>query len=332
MSKVLAVLKVKERGIARYSYHKIDSFPCSVGRSFENDIILLNAGISREHATINMIDGKIIIEDSGCTNGISLNGKKVKKAEFKKKADILIGSLNAELLIEEDHEKTVVKKMRLFHFRKHTMKTLLIDTALHSFILYLILLLSSWMEDPFEKKDMITVFWDMISKVFMASYIAGSLGIIGKIQVKKYLFKPIFSFVLRAIVIFSAIDIFYPYLLFNINDRVAEDLLRIIIYGVFTLYTLYGLGRRFFPYSTVKKIFISIISATAGLILLGIVSKSMTSNDTGYDFSVSYSYPFFSYDKDENGVAKLFEKMDESFKEVDEKRIEELEKKKELSE
>ncbi len=56
----------------------------SIGRSSENDIVIGDVTVSKRHARLILIDGKLYIEDLGSTNGIILNSEKVSRSPLKK--------------------------------------------------------------------------------------------------------------------------------------------------------------------------------------------------------------------------------------------------------
>jgi pSer/pThr/pTyr-binding forkhead associated (FHA) protein len=53
-----------------------------IGRAAECDVRLEDSGVSRRHAEVRYADGKVGIVDLGSTNGITVNGKSVERAEL----------------------------------------------------------------------------------------------------------------------------------------------------------------------------------------------------------------------------------------------------------
>ena len=54
-----------------------------VGRALDCDLSILEPGLSRKHAELNIIDGKLVVKDLGSANGTFINNKKVKEAQPK---------------------------------------------------------------------------------------------------------------------------------------------------------------------------------------------------------------------------------------------------------
>jgi hypothetical protein len=65
-----------------------------IGRSANNDIVIEDVSISRSHAIITLVDGKLLIQDMKSRNGISINDKKITdQAEVAAKDTVKIGSV-----------------------------------------------------------------------------------------------------------------------------------------------------------------------------------------------------------------------------------------------
>ncbi len=64
----------------------------SIGRSPSNDIVLKETRISRQHATINLRDGKYVIVDLKSSNGVLINNKKVEEGALQDGDQIQVGS------------------------------------------------------------------------------------------------------------------------------------------------------------------------------------------------------------------------------------------------
>ncbi len=106
MAKV--ILETIQRGI--HQYHKIDRFPVTIGRAFDNDIILQDVTISPHHLEIHEDNGKIRIQNLSTENGTKLEGRKIGNdpVEITLPVSLRISDLKARLLssdmpVEETH-------------------------------------------------------------------------------------------------------------------------------------------------------------------------------------------------------------------------------------
>jgi serine/threonine protein kinase len=63
----------------------------TIGRKVDNDLVIDNLAVSSHHARIARLDGTFVIQDTGSTNGIFLNGEKVAQHTLKYGDQIMIG-------------------------------------------------------------------------------------------------------------------------------------------------------------------------------------------------------------------------------------------------
>jgi pSer/pThr/pTyr-binding forkhead associated (FHA) protein len=62
-----------------------------LGRSGDVDIPLDDAGVSRRHAEIHVVDGRVRVVDLGSTNGTFVDGERVTTAELRDGSTITVG-------------------------------------------------------------------------------------------------------------------------------------------------------------------------------------------------------------------------------------------------
>lgn len=108
MAKV--ILETIQRGVHRY--HKIDSFPVTVGRAFDNDIILQDVTISPHHLVITNEHDGYQITNLADENGTKVNRKKIDNSpqEVTLPVNFQISNLKARLLATDMAvEKTYVQ-------------------------------------------------------------------------------------------------------------------------------------------------------------------------------------------------------------------------------
>lgn len=104
------ILEIMQHGV--HHYHKIESFPVSVGRAFDNDIILQDVTVSPHHLIIDDLDGTIQIQNLVNENGTKLEGKKLdhEPTAVSLPANLRISDIKARLLASDmPVEKTRVR-------------------------------------------------------------------------------------------------------------------------------------------------------------------------------------------------------------------------------
>lgn len=82
------IVKLGERIIHRYAF---DKEMLSVGRARDNDIVIENLSVSRNHARIKKQDGKFFLTDMNSANGTLVNGVRVSKAEITHNDQLTVG-------------------------------------------------------------------------------------------------------------------------------------------------------------------------------------------------------------------------------------------------
>ena len=61
---------------------RLDKETMTVGRSRTCDVVVPSAKVSRQHASLSLVDGELFIEDLGSANGVWLNGEKVSRTKI----------------------------------------------------------------------------------------------------------------------------------------------------------------------------------------------------------------------------------------------------------
>jgi transcriptional regulator with GAF, ATPase, and Fis domain len=78
----------------------------SVGKSRENDLVLDDNGVSRQHATIERTDAGLVIRDQGSTNGVTIGGARVREAIVG--PGTIVGLGDAQLLVGVETRGVVI--------------------------------------------------------------------------------------------------------------------------------------------------------------------------------------------------------------------------------
>jgi len=119
------VLRLRDREMARVGVVKTS---VTVGRDATCDLVIDNAAVSRTHAVVSYDDGDYRVQDNESENGITLNGKRVRKAALSFGDVIGIGKFEIEL-VDSYHEPMLRADPQLKESSKNVMKTMQVDPA-----------------------------------------------------------------------------------------------------------------------------------------------------------------------------------------------------------
>lgn len=77
----------------------LDHFPFAIGRREGNDLVLPDPHVSRQHATIEHVNGRYRLRDLGSRNGTGVNGKPITEADLRDGDRLVIGMFEATVRI-----------------------------------------------------------------------------------------------------------------------------------------------------------------------------------------------------------------------------------------
>lgn len=104
------IFETIERGV--HHYHKINSFPLTVGRAFDNDVILQDVTISPHHLVIEKEGDQLYLHNLSTENGTKFGGKRLglDRVEVGTPSDFQLSTTKARLLATDmEVETTHVK-------------------------------------------------------------------------------------------------------------------------------------------------------------------------------------------------------------------------------
>ena len=82
---------VIERGPQTGMTYVLSPGNTTVGRHPESDIFLNDVTISRQHCRFVLAEGKLVVEDSGSTNGTYVNDARVDEAQLRAGDEVVVG-------------------------------------------------------------------------------------------------------------------------------------------------------------------------------------------------------------------------------------------------
>lgn len=120
------VLRLRDREMARVGIVKTTM---TVGRDNTSDLVIDNAAVSRTHATVSFSEGAYRVRDEGSENGITLNGRRVRKAALDYGDVIGIGKFEIEIVDSYHEPMHQVIASQAKDASKNVMKTMQVDSA-----------------------------------------------------------------------------------------------------------------------------------------------------------------------------------------------------------
>jgi pSer/pThr/pTyr-binding forkhead associated (FHA) protein len=120
------VLRLRDREMARVGIIKTSM---TVGRDNTSDLVIDNAAVSRTHAIVSFTEGAYRVRDEGSENGITLNGRRVRKAALDYGDVIGIGKFEIELVDSYHEPMHRVEAPAKDKDPKNVMKTMQVDAT-----------------------------------------------------------------------------------------------------------------------------------------------------------------------------------------------------------
>ena len=219
--------------IGRHSY---DHFPVSIGRGYQNDLIIGDPYISSEHAIINELDDGWSVEDRQSDNGIKyrLHSAQSQTGQLHSGDEIIIGRTRLRLLspshpVAETHLLPTKSSLPIIMSRPLVATV----TVLVTFALLLMdAQLSIATKTGFEK-----LLASALPTFVFASIWAGIWAFVGRVITHRASFLPHFVAALMVFIISMLTATTSEYLTYNMNSKLPATLLELVVIG-FTIAAL----------------------------------------------------------------------------------------------
>ena len=321
----MITLKIFKQNIVTPTVQKIETFPCRIGRSIKNRVVLDDPSISIDHAIINFDSEGYYIQDLGSTNGIIFEGERKDIVRINQNCTFYVGSLRVEIIFGEE----ILDKTRIIHLPAsiifHNQKKMIILSVLYFSILTLLSYLHEYLLNPIDKKNFLNIIWIIVSGFIVLLITSGAFSIFSKIHVKKYRLFTFFSFFALWSCIFILIFDFLPYIAFYINHKTSYTIIETVANYCFLLYSTYLLATMSFIHTSRKKI--AIVAGSLFCIIQGLLFITDTlREDDNFSYQGSLSYPISSYKRVNYRPHGLYNIIDKSVTKVDKLRIDEIKK------
>ncbi len=97
------IVKLGEKVLNRFFF---DKEILSIGRARDNDIVIENLAVSRNHARIRRQDGSFVLTDLNSANGTYVNGSRINKSEVKDGDLVTVGKHTLVFVMDADPPET----------------------------------------------------------------------------------------------------------------------------------------------------------------------------------------------------------------------------------
>ena len=304
---------------------KIEKYPCCIGRSKLNDIVIDSDAISVNHCKIVEEKHHFVLKDLESTNKLVHEGKQ-KESHIIDEGDIIqLGDISIVFHIEnEEHEKT--KAISILPV-KHGLKEYLISSETRREIMVvlpflLFCFLYHWIFNyNYEFKNVLQDYLIAFGAITPCYF---ALAVISKIVNGIFQWRRAFDICVMLYTIIYAwnklSDKVYAYIVGQ-NVNTVLSLLSTFILGVFIIYHILGV----ITLRTRKKvIFYFSLIILFSFTVTGLLVEYYIEDKDHHSLSSSISYPLFNYSVSTNSCKKLWDEMGDNFIKIEKMRAEEI--------
>jgi len=216
--------------------HIFDEFPVSIGRGYQNDLIIDDPYVSSEHLSINETDNGWLVEDKQSENGIKfrLHSTQSHVNHLNSGDEIILGRTRIRLL----SPRHPVPKTHLLPTRTSISKILSQPLVAVSTVLLAIVLLLTEAQLSIPVK---TGFEKLLASIFptfiFALMWAGIWAFVGRVITHRASFLPHFVAAILVFVISMSASTISDYLTYNLSVTLPATLIEFVIIG----FTIAGL-------------------------------------------------------------------------------------------
>lgn len=271
--------KLKER-------HRIESFPCKVGRDYSNNIIIDDLYISPSHIIIDQEDGLFSLQDTDSMNGVfSLNPfKKQQSINIQDNSRIRIGHTDIRFRFVDHKIKETIQERD-----KPSQISMLLSNGFILPVVWLIFSLAYMLNNYLEETSLVT-FQKLFSETFplLLFMILWALvwSVVSKIVTHRFYFSFHAIWITCLTLISTIMDNFANYFEFGFSLESSSYILGLIFSLAITSVLLYGHLHYSTTLSYKKSRFASVITA---IIIISIVEILSLLNTPEFSNTPKYS-------------------------------------------
>jgi hypothetical protein len=325
----MIVLRFKHSSWNAPVIHKIDKFPCTIGRSIQNRIVLSDDSVSAEHAMIERQgDGSYVLRDLESTNGIFSEGKRFCQIILRDHGVVKCGDIEMTTLLSDERlEKT--RQIELpSEFKTKTQK-LAKSVLIRLFLMVVFIFANIIMRDPMDNEVWIDVLLNILLTGIVAFGLSGLIAIITKVQHKKYNYLHYLNITLLYAVLWGVYDLINQRIFFWIDHRTLQRTVNLGVFFCFFWFYFTQILEVFFSGRYRRKIQLTLAALYFSGVLFIYLIATTSEKNTKFNYSAVFVYTTSEFSKEDYNFSKLTAQMNESFEEVEEYRTEKLEEKEE---
>lgn len=301
---------------------EISAFPCTLGRSMKNSIIIDAESVSSEHCKIELNDdGSLLVTDLNSTNGILFDNNVVSTFTLHESGTFFIGDVRVDVLISEEVlEKT--KQIDIRNFRKETQENFKIPSLVIIAVYLLVNLLEFFVFQYIDKQAVISFAIKALSVLVAAATIVLFFAGISKLASERFQFFRLFFYFMSFFTFIEVIEAFDVFAEFIWESRTFTLTIN-ILYGILSAGFFYFFATIVFAKfrkTTVAKVYVM------SLLLLSFVlyGKTILLNDFSVQNIDLLLRGAWTNPAKGKALQGAFTEMDGIFRQVDEYRDEVL--------
>jgi len=271
--------KIKER-------HRIDSFPCKIGRDYSNNIILDDPYISPAHIILKQQDGQCTLEDNNSKNGVfSLHPfQKQQSINIINNSRVRIGHTDIRFRYADHKIKETIQERD-----KPSQISMLLSNAFILPIVWLLFsaafMLNSYLEaiSPITFQKLLSETFPLL--IFMALW-AMAWSIVSKVVTHRFYFAFHAIWITCLTLVSTVLDNLADYIEFSFSFSGASYFLGLIFSFLITATLLYGHLHYSTTFSAKKS---KLVSFVASLTIIAIIEIFGLLNSDGFSNTPKYS-------------------------------------------
>jgi len=325
----MITLKIKAENSLVPTIVNIHTFPCRIGRSLKNNVILEDLSISKEHAIINFDTQGLYLMDLDSTNGIfDQNNKKENRIYLSHASSFKMGDLRCEVFLDLNEES--LEKTRFIHLPSYNLsrqhfhfnKLFLIFFL----IFFLFSLMAKYITAPIDKKTFGLLLLEVGLGIGVLYALAGLISLVSKVHNKQYRYNTFLIFFLKWSIYFSLLKL-YPLFSFSlITNEVFWKYFNITLNFGFIFLILYQFFTLFLSKVNRRKALLYAFLVTMGLSSPFAIRKYFIQSDNDlFDLQGILAYPLRNFPPEQYPTKALYQRLDQSIQDLAKLKTEQIE-------